>query len=90
MPSYEVWIRARTPTAENRAKQMSIFHYRFNPIMRLQKFTKNNPCTLYYQDDLYKAEKSRQFHGDLSPIRLHTKTLRPREVVKLHDAGRDR
>jgi hypothetical protein len=56
--SYEVWIRPRPLPAENLAKKMTIFHYRHNPVMRLQDFT-SNACTLYYQNDLFEAEEVR-------------------------------
>ena len=142
--SYEVWFRPLTPTPENKARQMMIFHYRFNPIMRLEAFKKDS-CQLYYQNDQFKAEqirfkesirlnrwhhvvathgtdgkvafyvdgklageashkagglylffaytwkysvgrwwfdKSRQFHGDLGPFRLHTKALSAAEVAE--------
>ena len=147
--SYEAWFRPRTPTPENKAQQMMIFHYRFNPIMRLERF-QGDSCQLYYQNDQFKAEeirfetpidlkrwhqavathgadgevafyvdgelvgdashkegglylffayhwkysvgrwwfdKSRQFHGDLGPLRLHTKALSADEVAERFRVG---
>jgi len=60
--SYEVWLRPRKPTAQNPKKRMIVFRYRHNPIMELQKFT-DTSCTLYDQNDLFKAEKLRLEHA---------------------------
>jgi len=85
--SYEVWFRAKPLTEQNKDRQMMIFHYRFNPEMRLQHFTKDT-CELYYQNDLFRPFKVRNTPSKAHEIRF-TESIRLNQwhhVVAAHGA----
>jgi hypothetical protein len=52
--TYEFWARPNAPV--DKSGTMTLFHYRFNPIVRFDQFKADGTCRLYFQNDRRRPE----------------------------------